>query len=75
MYDYHNRKIRVGDLVNLDNKIGNAWARVIGFTNQKVKVRYFYMDQILNIYPQNLTIIGVNVKKKKPLPMGGIRLV
>tara|TARA_B100000900_G_C20371565_1_gene630632 strand:- start:332 stop:508 length:177 start_codon:yes stop_codon:yes gene_type:complete len=58
MKDYWNKEIKVNDIVNLDHKIGNAWAKVIGFTKQKVKVRYFYNDKILNIYPQNLTIIS-----------------
>ena len=57
-FDFYNREIKLQDRVNLDYQTRNtSTGVVVGFTKQKVKVYNLYEDRILNIKPQNLTII------------------
>lgn len=58
MKDYYNREIKIEDTVNLDYQSPPSDSGVVvGFTAKKVKVYNLYHDRILNIYPQNLTLI------------------
>ena len=57
--DSHNREIKSDNMVHIDSMFGfAAHGKVVGFTAQKVKVYNFYEDRILNIKPQNLTLIN-----------------
>ena len=57
-YDYLNRQLEINDVVHLDHKPrGQDRGRIIGFTNQKVKVYDIVNDKTLYIKPNNLTKI------------------
>lgn len=57
-YDYHNRELHINDVVHLDYKPrGQDRARIVAFTNQKVKVYDMVNDKTLYIKPHNLTKI------------------
>ena len=57
-YDSYNRELQINDVVHLDCKPrGQDRARIVGFTNQKIKVYDMVNDKTLYIKPHNLTKI------------------